>query len=823
MNILYELNYTVRVLKKKLGFSALCILVIALGYGIAIPFYSIVKNFAYASLPFPDADRIVVVKQTDSRTGSELSAFSFDLYLFNALRDGAVGLETLAAFQETAVTLSGGEFAETFYGARIGADALALTATNPILGRSLRPADQLPGAVPVVLLGYAAWQNYYAGSSEVIGTAARIDGVPHTIIGVMPAGYKFPESVEVWLPFSNSAAAEPGEGPRLMLIGKLAAGVSRAEATVELANFMSARSAEIPEHYENRSAKISPLIHASVRNGFPLFNMIGGLAFGVFVLVCVNVGNLLLLRANERFNELAIRSAIGASRINLISHALLESLFVCALGTLFGVFLAILGLRFFSSVLLNEFEGGRITPFWIDFSFQADYGFVAIFLMLLLWLGSGGFAAWRATRLDLAAAIGGDSKGVTSKSSGKFIRSLVLIQTVLSFALLVIAGAFLIVLPQRYQADNVELSNDFLKARITLGTEKYRDVGNQEFFRRELNQQLLQQSGRAEEAIYTTALPSELGNYVRMSQTLEDLATAPLAARHYMAWVSNNYFEALNLPLLQGRYFDNADTADSETVVVVDSAFAGGVQASESPVGTLIQIDRFNGTGFDNTSGELARIVGVVPHMGPETTESGATPSKIYRPFSQGSPGRFNLLLRVEEEQLQNFADLELQLRQVGSSIDGDVPIDQFAILSEAMGQSNPELKLFGGIFGGAALAALLLASVGMYGLISRSVFARAGEIGIRRAIGSSDWSIIRIFLNQGLLFIATGVVVGGGGAILILNALESDLATFNVFSSISAVLVVVTVTIGALICFASFAPARKVVGMEPGEALHYE
>lgn len=823
MNLWYELNYTLRVLKKKLGFSTLCVLVIALGYGIAIPFYSIVKNFAYAPLPFPDADRLVVVKQTDSRTGSEFSAFSSDLYLFNVLRDSALSLDVLAAFQETAVTLSGGEYAETFYGARISADALALTATNPILGRSLQPTDQIIGADPVVLLGYAAWQNYYAGSSEVIGTSARIDGVPHTIVGVMPAGYKFPESVEVWLPFSNAAAAEPGEGPPLMLIGRLVTGVSRAEATVELANLMSARSAEFPEHYENRSAKLSPLIHASVRNGFPLFNMIGGLAFGVFVLVCVNVGNLLLLRANERFNELAIRSAIGASRINLISHALLESLLVCLLGTLFGIFLAILGLRFFSSVLLNEFEGGRITPFWIDFGFQADYGLVAIFLMLLLWLGSGGFAAWRASRLDLTAAIGGGSKGATSNSSGKFIRSLVLIQTVLSFGLLVIAGAFLIILPQRYQTDNVELSDEFLKARITLGTEKYRDESNQEIFRRDLNQQLLQQGGRAEEAIYTTALPSELGSYVLMSQAREELAAAPQAARHYMAWVSNNYFEALNLPLLQGRYFDNADTTVSETVVVVDSAFAGGVQAGESPVGTLIQIGRVNGTGSAKTRGELARIVGVVPHMGPETTESGATPSKIYRPFSQGAPGKFNLLLRIEDEQLQSFADIELRLRQVGNSIDGDVPIDQFSILSEAMGQSNPELKLFGGIFGGAALAALLLASVGMYGLISRSVFARTGEIGIRRAIGSSDWSIIKIFLNQGLFFIATGIVVGGGGAVLILGALESSLANFNVFSSISAVLVFVTVTIGALICYASFVPARKVVGMEPGEALHYE
>ncbi len=818
MNLFYELQYTLRVIRRKIGFSSLCVLVIALGYGVAIPLYSIVQNLGYASLPFPDGERIVVIKQTDSRTGSEQSAFSFDEYLFNTIRDASASFDAIAALQEDQITLSGEGLADTYFAARISAAGLNLAATNPILGRSLNQADQLLGAEPVVLLGHSVWENYFARSDDVLGTTTRIDGVAHTIVGVMPQDYKFPQSYELWLPLADAPAAVAGDTRGLMLIGKLSENHSRAQASADVGNIMLAAAVEYPEHYENRSAKVSPLIHASVRNAVTLHNMIVGLAFGIFLLVCVKVGNLLLIRANERIAELSIRSAIGATRINLLSHALFESLIICLLGTLFGVLLAAFGVRFFGLVLLNEFDGGRSVPFWMDFGFQANYLAVVLILMFLLWGLSGAVAAWRASRSDLNLSISGVSKGAKAKVSAKFTRSLVLIQTILSFGLLLFAGAFLIVLPQRYQTTNIELEDEFVKAAVSSVADSDVEKRSNEIFREDLARRLQESIPDIELVTYASSLPSEFGRFVRVSEDVNSVTDNERLGRHYVSGIFRNYFDALKIPLLAGRFFDATDNFDSESVVIVDTSFHGTIAAVESVVGELIQIE-----SSDGSTSERARIIGVVPYIGPAVTESGAEPAMLYRPISQSSTGRYNLLARISGAVSEDLGGMQERVQRIANSINPDVPINRFSLLREEMNQANPEIKLIGGIFGGAALAALLLTSVGVYGLISRTVFVRAGEIGIRRAVGSSNWSVIKIFLNQGLLFIVAGAVFGGGGAVLILNAIESNLQNFNLMSSLSLVFLSVMVLVGGLICYSSYVPVRKLVGLEPGEALHYE
>ncbi|PCI76742.1 MAG: hypothetical protein COB20_09920, partial [SAR86 cluster bacterium] len=323
MNFWYEFSYTIRVLKRRIGFSSLCVLVIALGYTVTIPLYAIVKNFAYATLPFPDSDRLVIVSQIDTLRNGEMTTSSFDEYQYNEIEQSVSSLDSLSAFHELAITLSEGEYAERFFGGRITAETLSYAATNPILGRPFESADEAVGAERVVLLGYGVWQRYYAGDPSIIGKSSRVNQIPHTIIGVMPEGFSYPQSAQLWLPLSIDNAAQPGTSPRVSIIGKLASGVSRSEAALELAGLVERQSLDFPDIYGNRSAKIIPFTHGMFTSAFTIFNSMAGMAICIYLLVCLNIGNLLLIRANDRVNELAVRKAVGSSRAGLFATVLL--------------------------------------------------------------------------------------------------------------------------------------------------------------------------------------------------------------------------------------------------------------------------------------------------------------------------------------------------------------------------------------------------------------------------------------------------------------------------------------------------------------------
>ncbi|PCI76284.1 MAG: hypothetical protein COB20_10900 [SAR86 cluster bacterium] len=817
MNLSYELNFTLRVLRKKLGFNALCILVIALGIAVSIPLYSLVRNMAYASLPFPDGERMISLVQVDARTNSELARNSFDSAQYLSLKEGSSSFDVLGAYFEAGVTFSDGDYAERFYGVEITAETLELAATVPVLGRSLLPSDQLPGAEPVILLGYDVWQNYYGGATDIVGKVSRVEGVPNTIIGVMPPGFKYPMAFEVWQPLTISSAIEPGVGKKFAIMGVLSEEASRRTATNEVQILMEQLAARYPQEYGDKLAKVSPFTHSAASDAFAIFNTVGGLAISIFLLVCLNVANLLTMRANERIEELAIRSAVGAGRLGLIVNVLLESLFICLIGTVLGVVTASVIIDSLYPFMLNLSEGGRTLPFWIDLRIDIEAIFVSLLLMFSLWFISGSLAAWRASGQNIGVMLGSDSKGATALRTGKFTRGMVLFQAVFSFFLLVVAGTFVFFLQKSYQNEYVDEVENYVSATISLAAPGYEDAVPREQYRQELKLRLIESIDQVQAASFTTGLPGDSGRRIRVATDGEIITDERPLARQYGIWVDNDYFQTMGFDLLQGRFFDVGDNMQSDSVVIVDDVFLSQFQYEESPIGRQIQLSIDNGETVTS-----ARIIGVIARIGNERANNGDSLSTVYISSQQQSPPASYLVVKLNSDSASSLSNIERQIKGVGGSIDREISINLVKLLSEEVKEDNSEISIFISMFGGATFGVLILAIVGIYGLISRSVFARANEMGIRRAVGSSNLAIVKIFLGQGLFYIAAAVIVGGGGAILAVNLIQS-LSGFDLYSSLFGVFVSVLAVVSVLIGCASYMPVRKVVALEPGEALHYE
>lgn len=822
MNLLYETNYTLRVIKKKFGFSLLCVAVIAIGFMITLPLYSFVKNFGYTTLPYPDGDRLVAIKPYDELNQTEMGAGNLDAFQFNTYNDSISGFESVGTYRSEVIALSDGELAEQFLGYRTTANVLDYTAVAPILGRRLLPLDQVAGAEPVVLLGNDVWRNYYAGDPEIIGKSARVNGQPHTIVGVMPAGFSFPTVSDMWLPLSIPLAAEPGEGSSLTIIGLLKEGSSRSQVSEEVRSTSLRLAGEYPDHYRNRSAFVIRFTQTVINNGMFIFDTMGTVGFGLFLLICLNISNLLLIRANERVTELAIRAALGAKRIGLLAHVLMESFFICLAGAVIGIVCSSIILGGLDSFFSSSMEPVGGTPFWINFSFNRDELFLSISMLLILWLLSGLFAAWRGSHGDLNANLSSDSKNLAIEKGGRITKVFVHLQMCISFFLLLLSGVFLISFQSSTPESIVVNPQNYLIGQVSLDVVNHTQPAHSAPYRSDLRESLLNQSEISRFA-FNAVRPGNATGGVRIALATDEaeISESPLFG---INWVDENFFDVIEFPILEGRNFEATDNLQSPDVAIVDETFAQRLQLNTSPVGQSIQLYDINSEAIREVT-----IIGVVPQANnPDFTSSPSTGSRIYSPLDQDPTlSGFQFIARLDEAAASTpLAEIERTVRQVSSTINRDITLFRIMLLSEPIEVNISALRILLAMFASAALGVLALSVISIYGLISRSVLARTSEVGIRRAMGATNLGIVKIFVGQGFFYLAVALVIGGGLGTIAMNIAQSSLATvsgFNAMFVFTSIFSSVTAVISALVLVASYIPTRRLITLEPGEALHYE
>lgn len=821
MNYLFELKYTLRLLRKRQGFALLCTFVIAVGIGISIPLASVIQFFGYVDIPLVNSDRLVIVRQ---QVEGQSNVQFVDPYSYRYIEQTAQSYELLSAFQERAAVFSDGETAESFAGAWIEPELLEFAASAPLVGRSLIASDNLPGAEAVAVIGFDLWQNYYASADDVVGRTSRINGENVTIVGIMPAGFGFPIANDLWMPLQLSNSPDPGLERNLYLVGLLGERASQNDALVELESMLQSLSIEYPEFYTGISGIVLPYSFIIINDG-PIFGQLFiWMLATVLLLVCFNVGNLLSARNSERLNELAVRGAVGGTRWRIISQVLLESFLICVVAAVLGTILGSIGLSIIGGGMANTLFS---LPFWINFSLDSGDFFMLVIVTTSVWLLSGFYPAWKISRQDLNSLLSHDSKTSSSMASGRLTKLLVTVEIVVSCFLLIICLSAIAAFYLSSRQDMGVNANELLSARINLVSTNYDDSNSKLRFLQDLRSELLDTAG-FEEFTFATAMAGQRTRRLDFELEDLDLATDSRLPQVGMAWVAANYFDMMESNPLQGRLFGFDDDADSNAVVIVDGLFAQRYWPEETAIGKRIRL-------LPEQGGQWLTIVGVVNHIiqGQPTAER-LYESTVYRPIqqlvtastAQASVTGVSLAVRVPNLESLSLVDVEQTLKSAAANVDREVPVLDVMPMSRMMLLGMKSNQFFYDIMLWMSLATVILATVGIYGVVSRSVLSRGMEIGIRRALGSTNFKIVSIFLKQGLVYLSSGLLLGGIGGVLVVNLLfqavgsGSDDGASSLFFTI---VLMVMLMLSGMVFVASYMPTRKLVRIEPAEALRNE
>lgn len=821
MRLIFELLYTFKLLKRNLTFSILCITVISLGLGISLVLYSLAENLALKTLPFAKGDRFVVGLFSELEVSSVGFDYNdrFDAYRLQHFKDNTSSYYAVGGMRALGLNISDGESAEAFIGNEIEPALLEATDTLPLLGRLLQKEDSRNDAAPVVLINYSLWQSYYSGRENIIGHQSKINGEFYTIVGVMPEGFSFPGVNDALLPLHLPVTPQPGAGPaNITAVGVLAEGVSLASANTEFfilnQNFQAQEAASYEVAY---AASIEPYIQGMAWGDEFILPITVGATIMIMLLIIFNISNLFMVRSQERVQELAIRSSVGASRGRMIEAIMLESLLVSFIGTLIGLGLAHFCLGLVETALVSGF--GRLSPY-LSLGLNLNLVSSAVIMCALVWIGSGILPALRVSDHNINQVLAESSKGTMSKGSIGFTRFLVNLQVVVCCFLLLVTGCLVQYLKGSKDVDLGIEQNNYLTAEVLLTTQNYETPPQRQQYYESLSTELMLQAGISQATVAST-LPGTATNpgsqtipYVPYNLEDRDLLDAANDSYpfQYLISVEGNYFNFFGAQLLSGRQFDAGDTADSLAVVVVDELFAGSRWPDESPLGKRIQIN-------PKEAGEWFTIVGVVsfirhdsPVIGPDSFNS-----TLFRPISQSTPRQLHIAVQVDNP-LLNYIDT---FKQAAAKVDRDIPITAILPFDKVLENITSFAFLMSNIFVMVAAIALLVAGCGIYGVMARSANRRMGEIGIRRAVGANNTGMVNLFLREGAFILVLGLVIGGLPALYAVYGIATAVPVMLDYLLVASLIVITLLTI--IVLLASYIPAKKLVALEPGDALRYE
>jgi putative ABC transport system permease protein len=808
MTVLQDLRFGARLLVKKPALAAITVVTLALGIGLTTLMFSLVNVAILKGLPFEATERLVSVAQTDLSRGWE--NLSVRIHDFEEWREQQRAFEGLAGYSTGTFNVSGAEGAERYDGAWVTDRTFELLRVRPILGRTFHAAETLPGAEAVTIIGYRMWQDRFGGDPGVLGQTVRINGEAATIVGVMGDGFMFPMAQMMWLPERRSAAQfqreQPG-APYLTVFGRLLPGVGLDDASVQIATIGQRQAAAYPETHENLAAYVQPLAESYIpKEPRRLLMVMLGAVFGVLLIACVNVANLLLGQAALRAKEVGIRTALGAGRARIAVQFLTEPLALATVGAVLGLGIAWVGLRLFENAI-----AATNPPYWLDFGIDGTVLLFVVVVTLVSTLLSGVLPAIRASGSNVSEVLKDETRGASSLRGGRLTRGLVILELAVSMMLLVGAGLMIRSVTELATIDFGFDTTAVFTARFGLPEADvgYADPASRiRFF--EAVEARLAEEPQIVAATLTSSLPGSWSNMNRVAlegRSYERLDDYPMTRS---AVVTPGFFETFHAPILRGRGFGASDGLSSLPVTVVNRSFEDRHFPDGDALGSRIRL------GGPDSEQPWVTIVGVVRdlHMGGPQNEE---PEGLYLPLAQES-ARF---LSVAARSHGPPAALTPRVRDAVAAVDSDIPIYWPRTLAEGIAQQTWFFRVFGVLFMVMGFVALFLAAIGLYGVMSFSVSRRTREMGVRMALGAGAGDVLRLVMRQGAVELATGLAIG-----LLLAWGLSTLLTGFLFGvsprdpvTFAATLVVLVVT--GLV--AAWVPARRATRVDPLVALRYD
>jgi putative ABC transport system permease protein len=806
MPLLRDLLHSFRTLRKSPGFFLATLACLAIGIGATSAMFTVVQAVLLRPLPYPEPERIVGVWNHLTRMDLAWMEASAPEYLDY--------VEQARSFQEIAgfytgltVTFRGEEGPEPLPAGIATPSLFRLLGARPILGRTFLPEEGQPGRDDVILLSHGFWQRHFGGDPGVLDKSLEVSGQPLRVVGVLPADFRFGGEVDMWGPLAFDPQSLPSRRQRyLNVLGRLRDGLSLSQAQAEMESLAGRLQQQYPEVYEPQGWKLElvPLQERMVGEARPaLLMLLGAVAF-VLLIACANVANLLLVRATRRRGEIAVRTALGASWGQLLRQILAES---CLLGLLGGIAgLGLAGLLLEILVAIQPEGLPRVHEIQLD----AAAVLFTLGLALFTGLAFGIVPAFQILGRSLQPLLkeGGRSPG-DRRAGGRLRSALVIGEIALAFVLLFGAG-LLIESFRRAQAVDPGFDPDrLLTLRVSLPYSKYSESSRVASFQRQLLQQV-EALPAVQGAGAVSILPLSGGEYMTSfrveglrSRPEEGLPSADLRI------VSPEYHAVLEIPLREGRFLSAGDDAQSPPVCLVDQSLARRLWEGKSPLGRRIQL----GSSGEGPWLAIVGVVGQVKQDGLERESRG----QIYIPHAQRPERSMVLVVRTSGEPIQ----LAPAVRRAVLELDADQPISEIRPMEEVIAESMASRRFSTALLSAFSGIALLLASLGVYGVMAYSVAQRSREIGLRVALGAQPRNVLYLIVGRGMALAAFGLAVGGLCGLWLSRFLASQL--FGVGSRDPILFLVSVLSLAAVALLASYLPARRALSLDPVSVLKSE
>lgn len=815
-----DLRYGARMLLKNPGITLIVVLALALGIGANTAIFSVVDSVLLRPLPYDDANRLVFLNETSK----SMSDISISYPNFSDWREQNHSFEKIGVYNRSSYNLTGWGDAERIPTAQMSADLFAALRVNAALGRLYTNDEDKPGGNPVVVLGYGLWQRRFGGQDNIINQQLTLNGKSYTVIGVLPQGFQYPSRVDMWVPVGQLSGdrgwQQRGNHPGLYGVARLKPGVTVQTAQADMKNIAANLDHQYPNEVGGDSVRVQPMLEAYVSDvRGTLWVLFGAVAF-VLLIACANIANLLLARAGARQKEMAIRTAMGAGRWRIVRQMLTESISLSLMGGIVGLMIARWGIQFILWISPDAIPRSReIGLDWRVLSFTIAVSFVTGILFGLV-------PAIQAGHVGVHETLKETGRGTSRK---QWLRSSLVIAEVATTLVLLVGAGLMIRSFYRLQQVNPGFSYDHLTSfSISLPQKKYSSEDLRAAFFRRLAQNLRTLPG-VQAAAAASGLP--LGNngwqtsFIVDGRPMPDRTQIPLMEA---CAVTPDYFRAMNIPLIRGRYFDEHDDrsflvgqdltklkeGQKQTaglnVVIIDEEFARRYWPNEEAVGKRIRLG-------GSPDGQLLTVVGVVGRVKMESLSQDSNRVQGYLAAAQTAPSGMTVILKAAGDPNTLLASAREQVK----AIDSDQPIYNIRSMNDIRAESvAPErlnltlLSIFAGI-------ALVLAIVGIYGVMSYSVTQRTHEIGIRMAIGAQPRDVFRMILGHGLLLTLIGIGAGLVGAFVLTRLMAAMLFGVKPTDPLTFSGVALLLTVVALL--ACYIPGRRATKVDPVNSLRYE
>ena len=801
-NTLRDVSYSARVLRKSYVFTAVVVLTLALGIGANTAIFSFANGILLRPLPYPQSDRLAVIDETALKRGIDSMSVSYPNFL--DWRDQNTVFEDIGLhFGTSRFALSGAGEPVEIRGSRITQGMFEILRVSPQLGRTFTADEDRPDQDAVVILGHDLWQKNFGGDPNILGQKIVLSNRARTVIGVMPRGFRFPEVSELWVPLALTPQMFTRTDHGLNGIARLKDGVTFAAAQAEMDNIAARIEQQNPVTNEGLGVKVTSLHDTLTGDYREALLILLGVVGCVLLVACVNVANLMLARATARQKEFALRAALGASRWRIVRQLLMESFLLAVAGGVLGFALSLWALRLLLKAIPIQL------PFWMDFGIDLRVLVFTLGITLLTGLIFGAVPALQTSRVDLNDTLKEGGRG-SSGFRGRSRSLLVVTEIALSLVLLVGAG-LMIKSFMRLRQVNIGLdSKNVFTASVLLPRAKYSAPEQRTGFFKQLVENVRNVPG-VQAASVTGTLPLGGSNWGR-SLTVEghqvvSVGQAPMI-QHTV--VAPGYFRTMGITLLSGRDFTDADTADGPKVTIVDDRLARQYWPNESAVGKRVRF----GPPEDNEPWHT--IIGVVRSVRHARMQEDSNQS-VYLPHTQIPVGGLTVVARTTSDP----HDIASAFRQAVAQIDRDQPISEISTMEEVVAESIWQPRLYATLFAVFAGGALVLALIGIYGVMAFLVQTRTHEIGVRMALGATARDVFKLIVGRGMKLTVIGVVIGVGGAIALTRLMHSLL--FNTSATDPLTFIAISVLLSLAAFLACYIPARRAARVDPLTALRYE